>query len=505
MKATKRLATIPVLGLALGGVLIGGSQIPRDATFGARAPSASEPASQELIELQPVSASELVCPGPEQQGLAESAVPEQDQTVRIEALTPPEEALPGLPLDPGNREGLVSLTGAPDATNSATNAQRGEVSELLLGDSNSAVVTATGELAPGLSAWQSHLSFVQGQRGLELTQCAPTATEHWLASGGGEPARLERLVLINPAADPVTVDISVFGADGLVSGTGSPGSAVVVPGNSRAIVLLDAIAPAQSSPVVRVSATQGEVSAYLGDRWMEGTTGAGLELSGGAAEPAMSQSISGLVIEEDSQDALLRVAVPGIDSGIVEVTAFNAEGPVELQQDVTVVEGEQVAEVSLADLPAGTYGLQVTSDVAVVAAAQSRTAPGEDDETGLAWTSASPTFSGTAGVPIRALAEGNSSWSLHLASSEADGSTVSVARVDSDGKVSVETLTVAAQQLSTLDLTGTDQAWLFDASPGVHATVGVKANDDIGTLSASAPIQGGPTTRGLTQVRPELP
>lgn len=489
--------------IALAAVVAASSQIPQDLSWGVQAADPATTTEQTSVSVQPVGAAQLICPGPQQQGLENAAVPEQEQTVRVEAIHPPAEAIPGIVLEQAQGASEVAIQDVPESAETVTGTDAADRIELLIDGPQGALVKATGALSPGISTWQSHLAFTEGRRGLEVMQCGEAATEHWLIGGGGEPARLERLVLVNPSADPVTVDISVYGVDGLASSTSSQG--VVVPGNDRAIVLLDAIAPGQSSPVVRVQATSGEIAAYLGDRWMDGTTGAGLETLGSAPEPALEQLIPGVVIREDAAGASLRVAVPGADSGIVTVSAFSADGQVELQQDVTVVEGEHVEDISLADLPSGTYSLQVTSDVPAVAAAQVRTAPGEDDETGLAWLSAAPEFDGALGVPVRALADGNSAWTLHMATTDADDGSISLARVAQDGVVSVEEITVPAGQPVSVEISADDQSWLFGANGGVRSMLSVRASDDTGDLIAASPLRGSTLTRGLTQVRPDLP
>ena len=104
--------------------------------------------------------------------------------------------------------------------------------------------------------------------------CQPPAAETWLVGGGGEPGRRGRVVLTNPS--PERRD----GRPGRLrrQGTGPLPAArgIVVGAHKRTVVLLDAIAPGERSPVIHVGAS-GLVAASLNDSWLDGTTPVGAD------------------------------------------------------------------------------------------------------------------------------------------------------------------------------------------------------------------------------------
>src|SRR5674476_770448 len=78
------------------------------------------------------------------------------------------------------------------------------------------VATVPGAIAPGTVATQWSLTTKGTSRGLVTSACIPGAGSSWLIAGGAAPGRLEHLVLANPGPNPVTVDVSVFGAKGRI-------------------------------------------------------------------------------------------------------------------------------------------------------------------------------------------------------------------------------------------------------------------------------------------------
>lgn len=451
----------------------------------------------------PVSAAVLACPGPEQQGLVDATVPEQPQTVTVRAVSAPTEVLGetggGSSSDPG-RLGLLPTGGGAVQDPSTT---REHPVSIDIEDAEGVLVQASGTLAPGLAAAQHHRSDKEQSRGLQLTPCVPAREESWLLGGGGQVGRIERLVLVNPGADAVSATVQVLGAE--TSSEAGEGEGVVVPARGRVVVLVDALAPGAVAPAVRVSTEGGPVAAFLGDRWLSGSTDRGLELTTPAAAPATRQVVPGVVVAAgEGADTRLRVAVPGADQAVVQVRALTLQGRARLQQDVTLVRGGSTQDIQLGDLPPGRFALQVTSDVPVVVAAAMRTAPGPDGATGLGWAPATMPLTGLAGLPLPESEAPGQLATLHLASPDSAQAEVTV--VSADGSVRTERVALAAGGAAAeVDLGEADSVWVRAVSGQVHAAVVLEGADRAGEILAVAALEGMPLHRPTTSVSPLLP
>jgi Family of unknown function (DUF5719) len=468
-------------------------------------------------ELAPVGRAVLSCPGPEQQGLPDPSVPEQEQSVTVLAVSAPQEVLPATAGAGGDRTGADDGAAGPDepadgtlelvpteaeATSAgsrpAGTTLRGESAQVVLDGPQGVVARATGALAPGLAAGQWHLSTAEQRRGLSGTACTQAQDEVWLVAGGLQAGRLERLVVVNPGADPVTAAVEVLGGAGRAEVVGG----LVVPGGGRLVALLDALAPGQADPVVRVTTAGGPVSAFLGDRWLEGSTDRGLELTTATAAPARDHVVPGVRVSGEGS-TLLRVAVPGEEQAVVQVRGLTDDGPVRLQQDVTLAAAGSSQEILVGGLPDGLHALEVTSDVPVVVAASATTAPASGDVTDLAWSPSVPPLAGLAGLPLPiqdAPVEGLRSV-LQLAGRGAAVAEVSV--VAQDGSTSLRQVVVEGPGTTPVPLADAASVWVRPVSGELVAAVAVDAEDD--ALLTVVPLQGLPLLRSLTDVEPSRP
>lgn len=254
-----------------------------------------------------------------------------------------------------------------------------------LDDARAAFVLGQGGAAPGLVGAQLGVGTQAGSRGASLAPCVQPADETWLVGGDGRAGGTERLVLSNPGTEPVTAQVRVWGADGEVATTGAGG--LVVPAGGRVERLLDALAPGAELPVVSVTATGGPVSAHLHLLVRDGTTdlGSGAVAPGGTQVPATDLVVPAPppAPEGSEHRVALRVLAPGDEEAVVDLTALTEEGAVRLPDLVTRVAAGRTVEIDLAGLPAGTTGLRVRADAAVVAAAGLEISPaeGEPEET----------------------------------------------------------------------------------------------------------------------------
>ncbi|SOC52485.1 DUF5719 family protein [Ornithinimicrobium cerasi] len=336
------------------------------------------PASSGLVE-----AATLGCPGPELLGVeGDRGAPAQ--VVQVAAAVAPDRLG-----EPRTGDADADADGEGGATaRLSTTAGSGEEADLLadgpaeitLEEAAGALVDATAGAAPALVGGQLGLSGDPGSRGLSLTACTAPAETVWLVGGGDTPGRTEQLVLTNPGDDAVTVEVDVWGADGPAVTTGA---SVVVPGRGRSVHLLDALTAQVGSPVVRVSSSGGPVVAHLGEHHRDGTTELGAEVVGPSVAPGTDLVVPAVAVGAPTTGGAtsltLRIAAPGEDAAVVDVTALTQDGEARLASRVTRVAAGHSIDVELDDLPEGVLALRLRSDTAVTAGARLTVAPSGEE------------------------------------------------------------------------------------------------------------------------------
>jgi Family of unknown function (DUF5719) len=475
------LAPVRAFGLvAVGvGLLLGASHLPAPINLAQGTVSGAATTHH----ADPVTQTRSICPGPEALGV--EGLPETlKQTVSVAAAAAPAEALPS-GFVPGPGEGSLSLSGLPPgATWPAPVAGRGLVVSGQVSSAQSALVTGAGALAPGTVATQWSWITKGTSRGMITAACTPAAPSSWLIAGGAAPGRLEHLVLANPGPNPVTVDLSVLGSKGRIE---SPnGQGLVVAGHARTVILLDAIARSEPSPVVQVSVSGGKVAAFLSDTWLDGLVPRGGDDVGPQAPPAREQVMAGVPIDGR---AILRVGVPGDTEAVVQSRALTPSGPQPLPAGgVTRVPGGSTRDIDLSSLPPGAYAVQVRGDVPVVAAVmvdRRRSAGGASD---LAWSVASVPIKTLAGMALPAAEAKGLTERLDLVAAGGPAS-VRVTTVGSAGRVSTKEVAIGADSVSTLSLEGATSVWVTPETGRVRAAVLTSVTDAVGGLLSVTPLR----------------
>lgn len=456
-------------------------------------PGQSESRTQSMRA--PVDRSTLLCPGPDQVGLADPAIPEKPQSVVIETISAPPEALPSTMTGTEPTSGLLSrpgqllLRGGGAGTLGQAD-RRGETVRTDLDQGVGVTVSARGSLSPGASGVQMFLGDQNEQLGLALTPCLSPREEAWLIAGGGHAGHRERLVLVNPGQGPITASVSVLGSS-VDLGSEGPTAVIALQPGARDIMLLDALAPGEVSPVVHVSASGGPVSAYLGDRLLQGTIDRGSELTPPVLGPARRQVIAGLSIPPGSPTtAGVRVAVPGPEQAVVEVAARSASGSVPLDADVTLIPGQRVADIDISDLPEDTYALEVTSDEPIIAAAHVRSPADERGRDDVAWAPSSAAVTTLAGTPLPQAGEGPPvGYTLDLVAAR-DGA-VRVVTTTDQGKTKTQSVDLVGGRVISVELPDAASVWLAPKAQEIQAAVRgevsviSRASDDAVTLDAA--------------------
>jgi hypothetical protein len=338
-------------------------------------------------------------------------------------------------------------------------------------------------MAPGTVATQWSWTKTGNSRALVTAACMPAAASTWLIAGGAAPGRQERLVLANPGSNPVTVDLDIFGVTGRIESPGGRG--LVVAGGSRTVILLDAIAGSEPSPVVHVTARGGKVAAFLSDAWLDGVVPRGGDDAGARAAPAREQVIAGVPIDGR---ATLRVGVPGDSEAVVQSLVLTPSGPQPLPADaVTRVPAGSTKDIDLSGLPPGAYAVQVRADVPVVASVtvdRRRAAGGPSD---LAWSSASSPIATLAGMALPSAVVKGLSARLDLVATTTPAS-VRVTTVGADGRASTKQVAIGADSVSTLALDGATSVWVTPLAGRVRAAVLTSATDAAGVLLSVTPL-----------------
>jgi hypothetical protein len=380
---------------------------------------------------EPVVRTSLVCPfaGGEEESrshvaaLALPDVPTVDDdegpiTARALGFAPEPGATPD-PSETAPSEPLFSLE------------ERGilDISRIRTDQATSIAVEGAGALAPGLVAEQSLLARETDLRGLSTTTCGPAGREHWFVGGSGELGKRGRLVLANPTSVAAVVDVELWDEAGPLDAPATQG--IGVPARSQQILLLDALAPESERVAVRVTTSQGRVSAALEIRESEETTPLGITFLPATVPPQERVVVPGVPGEGER---VLRILAPGETDAIVSMRLFGANGPfVPLDHEVVTVPSGSVYEVALDGIGEYPVAIELDSDEPVTASVRV-VQEADDGLPDVAFTAATPPLSGTAAA-LLGRASSTFTSTLHVSSVIDTASQVSISTLDADGAV----------------------------------------------------------------------
>jgi hypothetical protein len=442
----------------------------------------NSPGTTTRAHAEPVALTRSVCPGPQALGI-EGLPDSPAQTVSVLAASTPEAAWPA-GFAPGQGAGSITISGLPAGGKWAAPVTAGsQPVSAQVSTARSALVTGAGSMAPGTVATQWSWTRAGTGRGLVTTACTPAVTSSWLVAGGAEPGRLEHLVLANPGPNPVTVDLAVFGAKGPIR---SPnGQGLVVAGRSRLVILLDAVAGSDPSPVVHVMARGGKVAAVLSDTWLDGVVPRGGDDVVSVTAPSREQVIAAVPVDGR---AFLRVAAVGDSEAVVQSRVLTSRGPMSLQAGgVTRVAGGTSRDIDLSSLPPGAYAVQVQADVPVFTAVmvERRRAAGAPSD--FAWAVASEPIRVLAGMALPASAARGLTERLDLVATGRPGS-VQVTTVAADGLFSTKKVVIGEDSVVTLPLGDAASVWVTPLTGLVRGGVLTTVSDKGGAMLSLAPL-----------------
>ena len=464
MSRVGRAARVGALVLLAAGVAAGAVKVPGTVELAQAKGQAGLPLVSNVL----VGEAALVCPG--QQRLGATGLRNVSGQVRVAASPASADTLRAAGITPPSGAGQVDLESGPSGSVLATGATIDGLVSAAVSSAAPVVARATGALAPGLVATQVWRRTGDDDRGLVVTPCGLPAADAWLLGGGAGASRTERLVVSNPGANAVTVAFDVFGRSGPVAT--AEGRSVSVPPRDRVVVSLDALAPGEAAPAVHVIATGGVVSAVLSDQWIEGATPRGIDDSVPAAPPATAQVVAGLDV---TGATFLRLVNPGTaGEALVQVTVLTERGPSQPAELRAVrVPPGATADVPLALAP-GAYGLRVSSDRPVAAAAWTERRAAAADRMGdFAWLPATPAVRGLAGAVLPAL---DGATKRLLLSAGARGGAIEVEIATGTERRS-EAVTVKPNSTAVVGLDRADRVWVATSGGDVRAAVSVVGAD----------------------------
>ncbi|MWV50562.1 hypothetical protein GRS96_14915 [Rathayibacter sp. VKM Ac-2803] len=351
-------------------------------------------------------------------------------------------------------------------------------------------VPADSDPTPGGVTTQSIAN--ESISGLSAHGCAEPTADSWLVAGSTDVGRTSVLVLANASEVAATVDLTLYGEQGLVSATGATG--IVVPAGSVRTLPLAGLAPDVVQPVVRMTARGGEIAASLQSSAISGLTPEGVETSSPSAGPDTVTVISGFTVASPPADTasddgsggagspVLRILTPGEADSTVSIEVSN-EDPSGLGASTqVVVPAGRVGEVPLTGLADGSYRVTLSSDQPIVAA-------GRSSSTGSAGTDFAWFASGTAtSVPFGIGSTGEAGARLHLAN--ASDSSASVVLESASGS---RTLEIGPFAAATTEL-GTDSVVVSSDQP-VQASVSIAAD---GRIASYPIVPPGPLSSPVT-------
>ncbi|MGH3455707.1 MAG: DUF5719 family protein [Nocardioidaceae bacterium] len=256
-----------------------------------------------------------------------------------------------------------------------------------------AVVSATGSLAAGASAFAATRASEEAGGGQAVVGCARPGREAWFVGAGSSVDHESTLLVSNPGDTEAIVDVSILTRDGSTD----PVSGLVVKPRDVVQISMSEVAAGKGEAAIRVAASQGQIAAAVLDHWTATLQPAGTEWIPIAQAPSESLTVSPLI--EDAARRELIVANPGDRTASVDIQVIGADGtfPVSEFEDLSV----DPDSITLVDVPKSldgqTAALRLDADQPVVASVRS-VSPGSPAD--VAYGTSLPEMAGAAVVPV---------------------------------------------------------------------------------------------------------
>jgi len=234
--------------------------------------------------------------------------------------------------------------------------------------------------------------------GVVGANCQNPAPVSWLVGGVTTVGREALLILANPSSNDATVNLKLWGEQGIIDGAGLNG--ISVSANRTVVLPLSGYAPDQKSLAVQVVSSGPSLATWIQERTTRGTVSAGADLISPSIAAAKNLNIPGLLKRgttdaqtliagnADYQDLTpsIQVFVPGSKDANVTVQVIGSDaktlGTV-LQQSIPA---GSIASLDITGIADGDYSVFVVADQPVMAAVKlSRTNAKATPNSDFAW------------------------------------------------------------------------------------------------------------------------
>ena len=477
--------------------------------WGHAAPTTPTPQLQALSLAQPGGPTTYVCPHAPTNTLRGTDVGAMESTT---AIVPAKGA--------GSAES-ATYAGRSIPTDTATSMSTAEGGILTLAPADGRVANAVGAVTT--------LTKSGDLRGLTAAPCTQPSAMSWIVGGSIAAGSSAELRLVNPGVTPATAKVTLYGSIGRLS-LPSNGE-ITVPAGGSSSLALETKGSQDPRIAVSVEADGGSVVPTLVTESLDGETPAGTDVITPGAAPATDLVIPGVEIIEpaaqgevpdaktgaDSSDTpAVRIVNPGADPATVSVTMLGKDGarPLSGAQSVTIDAGS-VFDIQLAGVPAGTYGVQVTSSAPVGAAARLVRSGGEYPARSKAlvhdqaWAQAAlpgAADSGLLAVPraaslSSAVTVANSGETTSVTLSSLDGSWKQDVKVAKGASVVEVPAEVSAVRLNAAGQEGSSGTSRTSSGLAAATIVTAQADGDVaGTLISTVPAQPDATVQAQRRI-----
>ena len=478
--------------------------------WGHAAPTTPTPQLQALSLAQPGGSTTYVCPHAPTNTLRGTDVGAMESTTAI------------VPAKGDGAAKSATYAGRSIPTDTATSMSTAEGGILTLAPADGRVANAVGAVTT--------LTKSGDLRGLTAAPCTQPSAMSWIVGGSIAAGSSAELRLVNPGVTPATAKVTLYGSIGRLS-LPSNGE-ITVPAGGSSSLALETKGSQDPRIAVSVEADGGSVVPTLVTESLDGETPAGTDVITPGAAPATDLVIPGVEIIEpaaqgevpdaktgaDSSDTpAVRIVNPGADPATVSVTMLGKDGarPLSGAQSVTIDAGS-VFDIQLAGVPAGTYGVQVTSSAPVGAAARLVRSGGEYPARSKAlihdqaWAQAAlpgAADSGLLAVPraaslSSAVTVANSGETTSVTLSSLDGSWKQDVKVAKGASVVVEVpAEVSALRLNAAGQEGSSGTSRTSSGLAAATIVTAQAGGDLaGTLISTVPAQPDATVQAQRRI-----
>ena len=478
--------------------------------WGYTAPTTPTPQLQALSLAQPGGTTTYVCPHA------------PTNTLRGTDVGAMESATAIVPAKGDGAAKSATYAGRSIPTDTATSMSTAEGGILTLAPADGRVANAVGAVTT--------LTKNGDLRGLTAAPCTQPSAMSWIVGGSIAAGSSAELRLVNPGVTPATAKVTLYGSIGRLS-LPSNGE-ITVPAGGSSSLALETKGSQDPRIAVSVEADGGSVVPTLVTESLDGETPAGTDVITPGAAPATDLVIPGVEIVEpaaqgevadaktgaDSSDTpAVRIINPGAAPATVSVTMLGKDGarPLSGAQSVTIDAGS-VFDIQLAGVPAGTYGVQVTSNTPVGAAARMVRSGGEYPARSKAlvhdqaWAQAAlpgAADSGLLAVPratslSSAVTVANSGETTSVTLSSLDGSWKQDVKVAKGSSSVVEVpAKVSAVRLNAAGQKGSSGASHTSSGLAAATIVTAQAGGDLaGTLISTVPAQPDATVQAQRRI-----